>query len=189
VDGNPEVAISFVGYSTLKVKASDIGNKPLKLEATNYTMDLETVPITVIKEDNDAITTKADDVTLSPKEAKKISDQQKSGEDEEGVFFIVEDMPMFPGGKAALKTYIYSSLEYPAEEKKKGISGEVAVKFMVTTSGKLDHIEVVSSTHKAFEKAALGVFDEMPLWTPGAQRGKSVNVYVVIPVKFYAEKV
>ena len=239
VDGDPEIVISFVGYSSLRVKASEIGKKPLKLEASDYTMDLETVPLTVIKEDGNAITIKVSEdsdkqpvfvvdgkvvkeiehldpnniesinvvkdadsevakkynatdgvILITLKDAKDLSDPHKSGEDDgEEAFFIVEDMPMFPGGKAELKTYIYSNLKYPATEKEKGISGEVAVKFLVTASGKLDHIEVVSSTHKEFEEAALNVFKGMPDWTPGSQRGKSVNVYVVIPVKFSAEKV
>ncbi|MEN8230822.1 MAG: energy transducer TonB, partial [Bacteroidota bacterium] len=98
----------------------------------------------------------------------------------------VEDMPMFPGGKAALKSYIYSHLEYPESLKKKGISGEVNVQFLVTTSGKLEEIKIASSTHKEFDKPALEVFKEMPDWNPGTQRGKPVNVQVVVPVSFNA---
>ncbi len=109
-------------------------------------------------------------------------------ENVEEVFFVVEDMPMFPGGKAALKTYIYSNMEYPAKLNKKGISGEVMVQFLVAASGELQDIKAVSSTHKDFEAPALEVFEEMPRWNPGKQRGKAVKVKVVVPVKFNAEK-
>jgi hypothetical protein len=45
----------------------------------------------------------------------------------------------------------------------------------------------VSSTHKEFEAPAIRVFEGMPIWIPGKQRGKSVKVNVVVPVKFVAE--
>jgi bla regulator protein blaR1 len=107
---------------------------------------------------------------------------------EEEVFYVVEDMPRFPGDNPALKTYIYSKLEYPAKLKKKGISGEVNVQFLVTSSGELRDIKAVHSTHKEFEAPAMEVFKGMPKWNPGKQRGKAVNVNVVVPVKFNIEK-
>jgi len=180
VDGDPEIVISFVGYATLVVKASDIGKKPLELKAKTYEMDLETVPLTVVQEGGD-------DIILSPKEVKEISSQQKSGEDEGEVFLIVEDMPMFPGGKAELKTYIYSNLVYPELLKKNGTSGEVLIQFNVKATGELEDIRVARSTHKEFEKPAMDVFNGMPDWTPGSQRGKPVKVKIIVPVVFNAD--
>jgi protein TonB len=121
----------------------------------------------------------------NPSSAEKA--QVKEGKEAEEVFFIVEDMPMFPGGKAALKTYIYSRLEYPESLKKKRISGEVSVQFNVKANGELEEIGVASSTHKEFEKPAMKVFKEMPDWSPGKQRGKPVKVKVIVPVVFDAD--
>ena len=95
---------------------------------------------------------------------------------------------MFPGGKAALKTYIYSNLEYPASAMKKGISGEVLVQFLVNTSGNLEDIKVASSTYEGFENPAMDVFKGMPDWNPGKQRGKPVKVQVIVPIRFNADK-
>ncbi|MCK4748441.1 MAG: energy transducer TonB, partial [Bacteroidales bacterium] len=89
----------------------------------------------------------------------------------------------------ALKTYIYSNLEYPEALKKKGISGEVYVQFLVSTSGKIEEIQVARSTHKEFESPALEAFKDMPDWIPGMQRRKPVKVRVVIPVRFSANTV
>jgi len=180
VDGNPEIVISFVGYASIKVKASEIGKKPLQLKPEAYMMDLESVPLKVIQEGKD-------DITLSPKEVKEISDQQNSDENEGEVFFIVEEMPMFHGGKAELKTYIYSNLVYPESAMKKGISGEVMVQFNVKGSGELEYISVARSTHEEFEKPAMDVFKGMPAWSPGKQRGKPVKVKVIVPVVFNAD--
>lgn len=238
VEGNPEVVISFVGYATLVVKASDIGKKPLELVPETYKMDLETVPLTIIQEDGDAISIRTGNgsdkqpvfivdgekvdgiehldpdliesitvfkdpdseevkkynapngvIILTLKDSGSKSELKEVQEVQEGeeLFFIVEDMPMYPGGKAELKTYIYSNLEYPESAKKKGISGEVMVQFNVKASGELEDIKVASSTHKEFEKPAKEVFKGMPNWNPGKQRGKPVKVKVIVPVKFNAD--
>ncbi len=132
------------------------------------------------------IITSKDGVSASKdKQLEEVQELQEVQEGEE-VFFIVEDMPMFPGGKAELKTYIYSNLEYPESAKKKGISGEVMVQFNVKGSGELEDIKVASSTLKEFEKPALEVFRGMPEWNPGKQRGKPVKVKVIVPVRFNA---
>ena len=244
VDGDPEIVISFIGYSTLTVKSSKVTKKPLKLESGVFKKDLGSVPVSGTKNNQDAIsirvtddsgkqpvfvldgkvikgienidseniekievlkdpdseiakkynakdgliliTSKDANVMLTPKESKALIGDNVSHQKGEEVFYIVEDMPMFPGGKAALKTYIYSNLEYPSELKKKGTSGEVNVQFLVTTSGKLEDIKVASSTYEGFEKPAMDVFKGMPDWTPGTQRGKPVNVQVVVPVRFNA---
>jgi TonB family protein len=102
-------------------------------------------------------------------------------------FFIVEEMPSFPGGNSALKEYIYSNLEYPEDARKKGINGEVRVQFTVKTTGKLEKIRVVRSAYPDFNKPAMKVFENMPDWNPGKQRGKPVNVNVVVPVVFNPE--
>ncbi len=168
VDGDPELVISFVGYATLRVKASEVGKKPLKLEVETFMVDLADAPSQPAKGDTD-------------------QDEVDVLQADEEVFYVVEEMPMFPQGRAALKNYIYSNLVYPESLKKKGISGEVNVQFLVKGSGKLEEISVASSTHKEFEAPALAVFKTMPDWKPGKQRGKAVQVRVVMPIRFKAE--
>jgi TonB family protein len=184
VEGDPEIVVSFVGYKTLKIKSSKIGKKPLKLQPTAYHVDLESVKAKDLK----SVKVEKGVVILTPKEAKSVVDGNETSKEGEPVFYIVEDMPMLPGGKAALKKYIYSNLVYPESLKNKGIGGEVLVQFLVTTSGKLEDIRVTRSTNEGFDKAAMDVFKNMPDWNPGKQRGKAVNVQVVVPVKFAAEK-
>jgi len=111
---------------------------------------------------------------------KKMPSTEKDGE----VFYIVEDMPKYPGGKPAMKTYIYSNLEYPEKAKSQGIEGEVMVQFLVNQQGKVEQEKVVRSTYEGFNAAALKVIREMPDWTPGKQRGKAVKVQYVVPIKF-----
>lgn len=236
VEGDPYIVASFVGFKTLKVKASKIGKKPLELEAQTYEMDLEDTPADFnFKANNITITGTGDSdkepvyvvdgkvvdniekldpesiesvsvfkdpdskevkkynapqgvVIITSKKAAAKAEKPAVQNPEKEVFYIVEDMPSFPGGKSALKTYIYSRLVYPEKLKKKGINGEVKVQFLVAGSGEVRNVKAVSSTDKGFEKAALEAFEDMPDWKPGKQRGKAVAVNVVIPVRFDADK-
>jgi TonB family protein len=183
VEENPELVVSFVGYSSLVVKSSEIGKEPLELVPTSYDIDISQLP------DQDPGDKHEVDV-LSPKEMSSLALSDKDVlEVDEQTFYIVEEMPSFPEGNAALKKYVYSKLQYPESAKEKGLSGEVFVQFIVTPSGKLEDIEVAKSSDKVFEEAALAVFRDMPDWLPGSQRGKAVRVKVVISIPFNIEKV
>jgi len=129
------------------------------------------------------ITTKEGAKLLPPKEGKKEVDESSANDDGE-VFYVVEDMPGFPGGKPALKTYIYSNLEYPEKAKNEGIGGEVVVRFLVNEKGKVVNSEVLRSSNQVLDATALKVVREMPDWTPGYQRGKAVKVWYVMSINF-----
>jgi len=107
---------------------------------------------------------------------------------EEEVFFIVEDMPKFPGGLSALKSYIYSNLEYPEKAKTEGIQGEAVVRFLINEKGEAMKSEILRSSYPGFDAPALKVISEMPDWTPGKQRGKAVKVWCVLSIKFNDKK-
>ncbi len=130
------------------------------------------------------ITTKDGKLLHSPKESKDLGEETVGNESDEEIFFIVEDMPKFPGGKPALKSYIYSNLEYP----EKGTEGEAVVRFLVNEKGKVVNGEVLRSSNQLFEAPALKVVREMPDWTPGYQRGKAVKVWYVMSINFDAGK-
>jgi len=117
-----------------------------------------------------------------------ITTKEAAAASEEEVFYVVEDMPKFPGGTTALKTHIYSKLEYPEKAKSQGIEGEAKVRFLINSKGKAVKAEVLSSTYEAFDAPALKVISEMPDWTPGKQRGKAVQVWYVITIKFNDQK-
>lgn len=121
------------------------------------------------------------------KKAKKVKKADQVKETEKEIFYIVEDIPSFPGGKEVLKGYIYKNLEYPEKAKKKGLSGEVYVQFVVNNKGVVKDIEVIKSSDKIFNEAAMDVFRDMPLWNPGKQRGKPVSAQVIVPVRFNAK--
>ena len=106
--------------------------------------------------------------------------------EEDEIFTIVEDMPVFPGGEAGLMTYLQKNIKYPEMAKEAGIQGTVYVSFVVGRDGKVRDAKILRGIAggKACDKEALRVVNAMPSWTPGKQRGKAVSVNYNLPVRF-----
>src|SRR5690554_517603 len=103
---------------------------------------------------------------------------------EEQIFTIVEQMPSFPGGDAALMKYLGSSIKYPAIAKDAGIQGTVFVTFVVDEKGDVKDVKVLRSLGGGTDEEAIRVVRNMPKWTPGKQRGKPVKVQYNLPIRF-----
>ncbi|MCQ2110566.1 MAG: energy transducer TonB [Bacteroidaceae bacterium] len=103
---------------------------------------------------------------------------------EEQPFMVVEDMPEFPGGTAALLEYLRKNIKYPAVCRENNIQGRVLIQFVVNKDGSIVDPEVVKSVNPYLDKEALRVISTMPKWTPGKQRGKPVRVKFTVPVNF-----
>jgi TonB family protein len=104
------------------------------------------------------------------------------------VFFIVEDMPEFPGGELAMRRFLIENCGYPSAMLNKEIEGKVMVTFVVDSDGNTTNIRVVKGVDETLDKVAVYVVSNFPKWKPGRQRGKPVNVSYTIPVAFSAKK-
>jgi protein TonB len=104
--------------------------------------------------------------------------------EEEAPFMVVEDMPEFPGGTAALLEYLRKNIKYPAICRENNIQGRVIVSFVVNKDGAIVDPEVVKSVNPSLDKEAVRVISTMPNWKPGMQRGKAVRVKYTVPVNF-----
>lgn len=102
----------------------------------------------------------------------------------EEVFQIVEDQPEFPGGMVEMYKFLSDTITYPLEARAQGISGMVYINFVITKTGTIEAVKVVKSVHPLLDEQAIKAVEAMPLWKPGEQRGKPVNVSYMIPVKF-----
>jgi len=99
-------------------------------------------------------------------------------------FTIVEDMPEFPGGDAALISYIAKNTQYPEVPKELGISGKVFIQFLVDKNGHVKNITVIRGVDPALDAEAVRVITSLPDFTPGKQRGIPVDVQLVVPINF-----
>lgn len=103
---------------------------------------------------------------------------------EEQIFTIVEQMPSFPGGDAELLQYLSKNTKYPAIAKDAGIQGTVYVTFVINKDGEVSDVKVLRSIGGGCDEEAIRVVENMPDWTPGKQRGKSVPVQYNLPIRF-----
>lgn len=100
------------------------------------------------------------------------------------VYDVVEQMPVFPGGDKKLLEFISKQLKYPAIAKENGIQGTVIVRFVVTSTGKVEKSEILRSLDPACDKEAIRVVSSLPNWVPGKQNGANVSTYYTLPIKF-----
>ena len=100
------------------------------------------------------------------------------------IFTIVEVMPEFPGGQAALLEFLKTNVKYPESAMKDRIEGRVSCSFVVGKDGIVSDAEVIRRASPALNEEALRVINSMPAWSPGKQRGKAVNVRYTVPVTF-----
>lgn len=116
--------------------------------------------------------------------AKKENIQIKMVSPNDEIFFIVEEMPEFPGGEAALRQYIAGSVKYPDDAVKEGIQGKVYVTFVVSKDGSVANAKIARGVNPSLDTEALRVVNALPKWKPGKQRGKDVNVSYTVPINF-----
>lgn len=100
------------------------------------------------------------------------------------IYDAVEKMPEFPGGKEALKSYVASSIKYPAEAEKAGIQGRVHTAFIVEKDGCVTGARAMTSVDPQLDAEAIRIIRNMPKWSPGMQDGKPVRVKYLVPVTF-----
>lgn len=100
------------------------------------------------------------------------------------VFQVVERMPSFPGGDAAMFKYLGDNINYPVIAQENGVQGRVICQFVVNRDGSIVDIVVVRSVDSSLDKEAVRVIKSMPKWSPGQQRGKPVRVKFTLPVNF-----
>ncbi len=128
----------------------------------------------------EVLTDSVGNIFLSKKEAKL----PESLDSEIQVFFIVEDMPEFPGGELALREHIRNAVNYPVDAQEKGIQGKVYVTFVVSKDGSVANTKIARGVDPLLDAEALRVVNGLPKWQPGKQKGKAVNVSYTVPINF-----
>ena len=104
--------------------------------------------------------------------------------DENGVYQIVEEMPQYPGGEAAMMEYVAKNIVYPKEAQEKGISGRVFVGFIVEKDGSVSNVKVLRGIGGGCDEEAVRVIKSMPKWKPGKMQGEPVRVSYQMPINF-----
>ena len=162
-----QVVFTFVGLGTVKRQVKDGDKLAIKLKKTVANLNLDSPDVVRVEE------------VVKEEFVKEVKSSPE-------IFYVVEDMPHFPGGKAKLSEYISTNIKYPGNAKKKKISGTVTVNFTVDKNGYVKNVFVAKGKgiDPNLDKEAIRVISGMPKWEPGSQRGKKVDVDLSVPVKF-----
>lgn len=105
-------------------------------------------------------------------------------EEEVKVHTIVEVMPTFPGGEAALLKYVNSNIKYPSISQEQDVQGVVLLRFVVLEDGRVGDVVVQKSLDKHCDAEAIRVVKTLPRFIPGKQQGKAVRVWFTLPIRF-----
>ena len=120
---------------------------------------------------------KAKEDIAAPEPPKQVVEETK-------IFTVVEQMPLFPGGDAALMAYLRDNIHYPTVAAENGVQGRVVVGFVVERDGSITDVNVLRSVDPSLDREAMRVVKSMPKWTPGKQNGSAVRVKYQVPVTF-----
>lgn len=98
------------------------------------------------------------------------------------IFFVVEEMPAYPGSFYALGQYVKGMEEKLSREQ--NLKGEVLVGFTIDENGKVIDITILKTDNDAVARSAIDIVSGMDAWSPGKQRGKTVPVNFALPLEF-----
>lgn len=104
------------------------------------------------------------------------------------IFYKAEVDPSFVGGEKALDKYLKDNIHYPKRAERDGLEGTIFVDFIVGVSGKIREIVVSDmpgeEADQSLRDEAHRVVSNMPVWNPGRQQGKAVDVAFSLPITF-----
>ena len=91
-----------------------------------------------------------------------------------------EKKPEFPGGKIAFNDYLWSHINVSDEI----VNEKVAVFFVVTKSGEICDIRIVSKENQKLDNEVKRVLENMPNWNPGTNSGLPEDAYYYMELRF-----
>lgn len=97
---------------------------------------------------------------------------------------MVDQMPEYVGGNAAMNKFILENIKYPQKAKETGLQGTVYISFVIEKDGTLADAKVEKGIGGGCDEEALRVVKMMPKWIPGKDKGKNVSVGLTLPIKF-----
>lgn len=191
-DGHPlQITGDSAGIEKIKSVISDSGGYELKsdsstgqLTLTNKTNNVNEVANLARGNQENSGTNQKEEFNLVEEHGTPPPPPVESQKVENVVFFIVDEMPEYPGGDKELMSFIGRSVKYPPEAVKKGIQGKVFVSFVVGSDGFVSNAKIARGVDPMLDAEALRVVKSMPKWTPGKQDGKDVAVQYTIPINF-----
>lgn len=122
--------------------------------------------------------------TITEQEIKTSDSVAEKNNSVSAVFLQAEPIDGYP----ALYEYFARELTYPAEVLKDSIQGVVTVVFTINAAGKPEKVSIEQSLGDAFDKEAVRVIMNMPVWKPATYNGKPMSSKMSVPLTFQITK-
>lgn len=127
----------------------------------------------------------AKDLSIQPDLDQIQADTQIAQSDKEaGIFTVVDEQAVYPGGMGAWSKYLKENLTYPATAKEKGIEGAVFLTFVVAEDGAISNAQVIRGIGGNCDEEALRIIKESPDWLPGKIDGEIVKSRMQVRIVF-----
>lgn len=174
----PEEVLNTMKATELKITADNEVREEIKSqdEIQESTTAVGNTDFDKGTDDLNVVRTHKDEVVVEEVKPEPVDDNK--------VFDVVEQNPVFPGGEAALLKYVAEHIRYPAMAQENNIQGRVVVQFVVTKTGSVGQVKVVRSKDPDLDKEAVRVVKSLPKFTPGKMNGHAVNVWYTLPINF-----
>ncbi len=105
--------------------------------------------------------------------------REEAKDDDPAIFVVVEELPEPVGGMQAVQDRI----KYPPIAQRAGVQGTVFIEAFVDKNGDVFKTEIAKGIGAGCDEEAARVIKETK-FKPGRQRGKPVNVRVMLRIKF-----
>lgn len=113
----------------------------------------------------------------------------KMTKDKEGVYYKTDVKPEYPGGEAALSTFIGENVSYPQDAVDQNAEGTSVVSFVIDEQGMVTKpMTAGAMAGHGLDDEAIKVVSKMPAWKPGMVKGKAVKTHLQLPVTFKLEE-
>lgn len=160
-----------------------------KLQITSDKAGLEKLMNAIAESNNydvDVNISSGRQITLLPKSKREVGRKNNlnNSENNDDVFMVVEEMPEYPGGPAALRAFLANNVKYPPEAVKNRIQGKVYVTFVVEKDGTVGAVKIARGVSPELDAEALRVVKLLTNWKPGKQKGEDVRVSFTVPINF-----
>jgi protein TonB len=120
-----------------------------------------------------------------PDQIEVSKEEDKVVQEEEPVFFVVEENATFLGGDLnSFREWVQKNVVYPEVAVENGITGKVIVQFAVNHKGEVVDVKVIRGVDPALDEETIRVIRSSPKWNPGKQGGKAVKQLFTMPVSY-----
>jgi TonB family protein len=100
------------------------------------------------------------------------------------IWHKTDEAPLFPGGDELLARYISKHIIYPEAAKIKGTTGQVVLKFCISSTGVVSDHEVVRGVDPDLDAEALRVVKTLTRFEPARINGEPVASWYHLPITF-----